>query len=71
MEREVLPFDNITRGKRLSCDRCLKRITEYTIMLREKILVLSMLWGLLRITSNGGILLAAMTKYECQISETK
>lgn len=67
----MLPFDNITRGKRLSYDRCLKLITEYTVMLREKILALSVLWSLLRITSNGGILLAAMAKYECQISETK
>jgi hypothetical protein len=40
-------------------------------MLREKILALSVLWGLLRITSNGGILLAAMAKYECQMLENK
>ena len=67
----MLPFDHVTRVKKLSCDRCLKLITEYTVMLREKILALSVLWGLLRITSNGGILLAAMAKYECQMLENK
>jgi hypothetical protein len=71
MKREVLPFDDVTRRKRWSCDHCLKLITEYTIILRENILPLSVLWGLLRITSNGGTLLAAMAKYECQLSETK
>jgi len=40
-----------------------------TIMLREKILASALLWGLLRTTSNGGILLAAMAKCEGQISE--
>ena len=71
MERDMLLFDKVNRRKRLSCDHCLKLITECTIILREKTLALLVLWGLLRITSNGGILLAAMAKYECQMSETK
>jgi len=36
LKKEVLPFDNVARGKKLSCDRCLKLITEYTVTLEGK-----------------------------------